>query len=140
VVDEGERAEYEAGDQGGLVQEGLASYGAYQKACELFGLVADDMTRLKDNPLCFRLVGQQVASADSVCANIEEGYGRRSRKEYAQFLIIARGSAQETRGRYGRVARWLPQDIVADRVARCNEIIAILTTSIRTLRGKGGAR
>ncbi|NQT51946.1 four helix bundle protein, partial [bacterium] len=63
-----------------LVQDGLADYGAYQKARELFGLVVQDMNTLRHNPLCFRLVGQQMASADSICANIEEGYGRRSRK------------------------------------------------------------
>jgi four helix bundle protein len=52
-----------------------------------------DMDALKANPLCYRLVSQQIASADSICANIEEGCGRLSRIEYVRFLDIIRGSA-----------------------------------------------
>ena len=70
-----------------------------EKARQLFDLVAVDMEKLKTNPLCYRLVSQQISSADSICANIEEGYGRLSRTEYVRFLDIARGSARETRGR-----------------------------------------
>jgi len=65
---------------------------------QLFDFVAGDMEPLAQNPLCVRMVSQQMASADSVCANIEEGYGRGSSKEYRQFLVIARGSARETQG------------------------------------------
>jgi four helix bundle protein len=60
---------------------------------------------LKTNPLCYRLVSQQMGSADSICANIEEGYGRLSRVEYVRFLDFARGSTRETRGRYERMKR-----------------------------------
>ena len=31
----------------------------------------------------------------SICANIAEGYGRKTRKDFAQFLSIALGSANE---------------------------------------------
>ncbi|PTX92762.1 hypothetical protein DB354_14815 [Opitutus sp. ER46] len=83
-----------------------------------------------------RLIGQQLASADSIAANIEEGYGRGSPKEYAHFLVIARGSAQETAGRYERLKHWLPAETVDARVVLCREIIAILTKSISTLRSQ----
>ena len=113
----------------------LHQYGAYRKACELFDLVVADMTLVAGNPLCFRLVAQQIASADSISSNIEEGYGRESRKDYAHFLVIARGSATETRGRYEqRFKHWLPPETVAARVALCEAIIAILSATIRTLR------
>jgi len=62
-------------------QSGLESFGAYQKARELFDLVVTVMEVLKTNPLSYRLVSQQIGSADSICANIEEGYGRVSRVE-----------------------------------------------------------
>lgn len=108
---------------------------AYQKACLLFDLVVVDLKPLAQNPLCTRLISQQVASADSISANIEEGYGRNSRKDYSHFLIIARGSATETRGRYEqRFRHWIPVDIIAERVRLCEEIVAILSASIRTLR------
>jgi hypothetical protein len=61
-----------------------------------------DMEILKTNPLCYRLVSQQIGGADSICANIEEGYGRLSRVECVRF-DFARGSARETRGRYERM-------------------------------------
>ena len=58
-----------------------------------------------------------------------------SRKDYAHFLVISRGSATETRGRYEqRLRHWLPEDTIKARVALCEEIIAILSASIRTLR------
>ncbi len=41
--------------------------------------------------------GQLVRAADSVAANISEGYGRFSRKEQKQFCYYARGSLYETR-------------------------------------------
>ena len=88
-------------------QKRLEDFGGYRKAGELFDLVAMDMETLEKRPLCWRLVGQQIASADSIAANIEEGWGRGSRREYVLFLSYARGSARETRGRYQRLRRWL---------------------------------
>ena len=113
----------------------LHQFVAYQKTCSLFDSVVADMTALSGNPLCGRLVSQQLGSADSIAANIEEGCGRGSRKDYAHFLVIARGSATETRGRYEqRLKHWLPAETIATRVALYEEIIAILSATIRTLR------
>jgi four helix bundle protein len=104
----------------------LEQFGGYQKALGLFDLVVDDMTRLSGDRKLERLVSQQLASADSVCSNIEEGYGRESTVEYRRFLIIARGSLRETQGRYGR----LPPAVVEKRVALAEEISRILTATI----------
>ena len=119
-----------------MSQRGLDQFGAYQKARRLFELVVADMEMLKANPLCYRLVSQQTGSADSICANIEEGYGRLSRLEYIRFLDIARGSARETRGRYERMKPWLGPDVIKQRVELLDEIIGILTSSIVTMRKK----
>ena len=113
----------------------LHQFGAYQKACELFDLTVTDLESLTRNPMCSRLVSQQIASADSIASNIEEGYGRGSRADYAHFLVIARGSATETRGRYEkRLRHWLPPETISARVALCEEIVAILSATIRRLR------
>lgn len=45
----------------------------------------------------FRLSDQIRRSASSVAANIVEGHARHSRREYIQFLYIARGSAEKVR-------------------------------------------
>ncbi|TVP80957.1 MAG: four helix bundle protein [Puniceicoccaceae bacterium] len=111
----------------------LEKFGALIKANELFDCVVMDFGPLKAKFECERLIKQQIASADSIAANIEEGYGRGSQKEYRHFLIIARGSAQETRGRYGRMKHWLAPEIILQRQALCDEVIAILSKTITTL-------
>ena len=45
----------------------------------------------------FRLRDQMCRCASSVAANIVEGHARHSKREYIQFLYIARGSAEESR-------------------------------------------
>jgi four helix bundle protein len=115
-------------------QAGLESFGAYRKALELFDFVVADMAELRKESRCYRLIAQQVASADSICANIEEGYGRLSRAEYIRFLDFARGSARETLGRYNRMHHWLSPDVIRDRTALAGQIVGILSGTIETLR------
>jgi four helix bundle protein len=118
-----------------MSQRSLEEFGAYRKANEIFALVVPDMRLVQGDPLCFKLVSQQVGSADSICANIEEGHGRLSRAEYIRFLDFARGSARETRGRYLRMQPWLG-DVVQQRVTLLDEIIGILTSTIERLRAE----
>jgi four helix bundle protein len=114
----------------------LDEFKAYQKALELFDMVVNDIGQRPQDRRLDRLIGQQLASADSVCSNIEEGYGRESTTEYRRFLIIARGSLRETMGRYKRLHHWLPEDIVEQRVVLAEEINRILSSAIKRLRNK----
>ncbi len=102
----------------------------------LFDLVVEDMTRHFIGRKLERLVSQQIASADSVCSNIEEGYGRESTIEYRRFLVIARGSLRETEGRYLRLRHWMPSEIVAERVALAGEINRMLSATIVRLKNR----
>src|ERR1041385_4569078 len=117
-----------------MSEAGLENFGAYRRAKDLFDQVVEDMAGLNKDPRCYRLIAQQVASADSICANMEEGYGRLSRAEFIRFLDFARGSARETYGRYERLKHWIPPVIIQQRTALAGEIIGILTKTINTLR------
>ena len=119
---------------------GLDSFSAYRKALEVFDLVAADVRALSGKYELTKLLAQQLASADSIAANIEEGYGRGSKRDYSHFLIIARGSAQETLGRSKRLTHWLDSARTEKQTALLSEIIAILTTTIRTLRSDAERR
>jgi four helix bundle protein len=126
-----------------MSQESLENFRAYRLAMELFDLVVEDTGQVERHPQTYRLIGQQVASADSICSNIEEGHGRETTKDYTHFLVMARGSARETRGRYVRMKHWLPPDVVADRTKRCDVILGILSKTIFSLRSRveaGGSR
>jgi len=66
----------------------------WQKALELFELVWG--ITYVESRIDFKLRAQIADAAQSISANIAEGYGRRSVKEYIQFLYVALGSAAET--------------------------------------------
>jgi four helix bundle protein len=120
-----------------MSQDTLEKFEAYRLAMELFDLVVDDMTTLVKKPALQKMVPQQFGSADSIAANIEEGHGRETTKEYIRFLIYSRGSARETNGRYILQRRWFSNELIEDRTARFDHIIAILTKSIQSLRRRG---
>ena len=66
----------------------------WQKAMELFDLAWK--IAYVEAKIDFKLRAQFADAAQSIAANISEGYGRRSIKEYIQFLYVALGSAGET--------------------------------------------
>jgi|SRR6266480_3570814 len=66
----------------------------WQKAIQLFDLVWK--TAFIDAKIDFKLRSQLADAAQSVSANISEGYGRRYITEYIQFLYYALGSMGET--------------------------------------------
>ena len=114
----------------------LESYGIYKLARQLFDDFWADSEILGKDYRGRELVKQQIRSLDSICANIEEGYGRGFGKELPQHLKIARGEARESRGRYKRCSHLLPTALIAKRVETLSQIIGGLTNTITTIERK----
>jgi four helix bundle protein len=114
----------------------LDSFGIYQIARQLFDDFWADSEILGKDYRGRELVKQQVRSLDSVCANIEEGYGRGFGKEFPQHLRIARGEARESMGRYERCGHLLSAAVVVQRVATLNHIIGGLTKTLMSIERK----
>jgi four helix bundle protein len=68
----------------------------WQKAVDFAKMIIDLSEIIETNRRHFRLIEQLEASSTSVALNIAEGKGRHSKKEFIQFLYVARGSLYET--------------------------------------------
>lgn len=115
----------------------LLKYPFYVKACELYEDMLDDADLLRKDYRGREIVRQLVRSTGSISANIEEGYGRGTRREFIYFLTVSCGSARETRGWYARSKRFLSSDLIVIRIAQLDEIISLLVSSIKRLKQKG---
>jgi four helix bundle protein len=66
----------------------------WKKGMDLVMFVYTATSKFPDDER-FNLTSQIRRSAVSIPSNVAEGYGRRSKKEFAQFLRIAYGSSAE---------------------------------------------
>lgn len=84
----------------------------------------------------FGITSQLRRSVSSVPANIAEGNGRGGRREYLQFLIIARGSLNEVRYFIllaSDLGYLIPQ-AYGELEGRCAEVSRLLAGLIRSLQ------
>lgn len=82
------------------------------------------------------LVPQLLRCANSIPANIAEGSYRRSKKEFVQFLYVAKGSLAET-VTYLEIAfrqRYLSKLVYERLIAKCKEVLTLLVGLINSLR------
>ena len=68
----------------------------WQKSVDFANKVISFAEEIKTDRKHYRLIEQLEAASTSVALNIAEGKGRYSKKEFVQFLYIARGSLNET--------------------------------------------
>lgn len=84
----------------------------------------------------FRLVDQLEAASSSVAMNIAEGKGRYSKREFVQFLYVARGSLYETLTLLELFLRlgWLSHDHHARLKNDAKEIARMLNSLVKSIK------
>jgi four helix bundle protein len=89
----------------------------------------------------YRLVSQVTRAAASVPANIAEGYARATKRDYANFLAIAKGSLMETETFLMLAIRlgYLTNEEAAGALGLITEVSKMLTVLRSRLLGLAGA-
>ena len=109
---------------------------AYQKALYLYDLLWQETEIWLKDSRGQILSKQIIGSADSVCSNIEEGYGRGYGKQFLQFYGYALGSARETKGHLYRAKAFYTSDILTHRIKLAGEVVALLITEINRQKNR----
>jgi len=88
----------------------------------------------------FRMVEQLESACSSVAMNIAEGKGRYSKKEFIQFLYIARGSLYETLTLLDLFLRlgWLSHDDHQELKDDAREIARMLNSLVKSIKTSQG--
>jgi four helix bundle protein len=83
----------------------------------------------------YRLFEQMESAVTSVPMNIAEGKGRNSKKEFMQFLYIARGSLYETLTllELFKLRGWINEDQFATLETDSNEIARMINGLIKSI-------
>jgi four helix bundle protein len=86
----------------------------------------------------YELASQLRRSSKSICANLAEGRGRQqgSKAEFKRFVLIALGSADESRlwCHFAKDLGYLSEEQFSDLDARFGEVARMLNGLIATLR------
>ena len=108
---------------------------------DLAKTVLDILEKLPQNRH-LRLISQMEAAVTSPAQNIAEGKGRQYKKEFIQFLHIARGSVFEvvTLNEIFRMRKLFHEEDANEVRKRCEQIDRKLNGLINSLRGKKRSR
>lgn len=102
-----------------------------------FTLNIYEITKAFPKEEIYGLTSQMRRSASSIPANIAEGCGKNSRKDFANFLNIALGSSNETEYflLLAKDLNYINQDSFIELNKQINEIKAMLIALISKVRG-----
>lgn len=93
-------------------------------------------TRLFPSAELYSLTSQIRRSSVSVASNIAEGYGRRSKQEYIQFLHVALGSLREldTQLIIAKEVDLVQKDVLTPLLNEVEEMQSILVATLNKLK------
>ena len=108
---------------------------AWQQARTLAKMVYDAVKWNKGSSNDYKFNGQIQSAAVSIMSNIAEGFSRRSTKEFAQFLFIAKGSVAEVQSQlYVALDQgYISQEKFNDLYSKSDEVARLLSGFIQYL-------
>jgi four helix bundle protein len=108
----------------------------YQRALEFAVEVIKIVDEIEAPRKHYRLIEQIEAPSTSVASNISEGKGRYSKKEFKQYLYIARGSLYETvtRLQIFYKLKWLKSSSFEKLYCEAEEINRMLSGLINSIK------
>jgi four helix bundle protein len=111
----------------------------WQKAIDFTDKVISFVEKIRADRKHFRLLEQIEASSASIAMNIAEGKGRYSKKEFVQFLYVARGSLYEsiTLLIIFHKRKWINDSDLEDAISFGNQIGKMLSSLIKSVKNKG---
>lgn len=112
--------------------EGFKSLIVWQKSMALADVIFH-MTKKFPREELYGLTSQMRRAAISIPSNIAEGSRRTSRKDYAQFLRIACGSAVELETQLILAGKWYPNVSGADALSLVTEVEKMLSVMLRKI-------
>lgn len=113
------------------------------KKAVLFAEKAIDISeKLPQDRKHYRLIEQLEAASNSIALNIAEGRGRNSKKEFIQFLFIARGSLYETIAllEIFNNKKWISVEKLEELKLLGEEINKMISGMVTMLKGKIACR
>ena len=115
---------------------GFENLEVWKKATDFADQVIDLVENLDTDRKHFRLIEQLEAASTSIAMNIAEGKGRYSKKEYVQFLYIARGSLYEciTLLIIFKKRKWISGEAFSKIETDAKEIASMLTGLIKAVK------
>ena len=116
------------------MEEGFKSLIVWQKSMTLADVVFH-LTKKFPREELYGLTSQMRRAAVSIPSNIAEGSRRSSKKDYAQFLKIACGSAVELETQILLAKKWYPNISSSDALSLVTEVEKMLSAILRKISG-----
>ena len=89
---------------------------AFRLASYVGAVAGSDADAMAEQPWLARSAGQLSSAAESIAANIAEGYARLSPKDRIRYYEYALGSVAETKSRYVSLTRRLEPSVIDARL------------------------
>jgi four helix bundle protein len=128
--------EWEATVPGTLKADAIWKVQAYRLASYVACEAGFDADKVAERPWLVKSAGQLASAAESVPANIAEGYARLSPKDRIRYYEYALGSAAETKSRYVSLSRRFDPSLVDARLAVLASISRLVLKMIQSGRLK----